>query len=113
MGLTFATLGVDVQGVPAQEPPHEMVADRLLRVQFTATANGNGTVRITGYVYNDNGRPVDDVQLRITEVDFSGYEVATYVKPLLGAVPASGHAYFDVAVPDNGESYRVAIDSWN
>jgi hypothetical protein len=32
---------------------------------------------------------------------------------MLETVPALGRAYFDVAVPDEGILYRVAVDSWN
>jgi len=32
---------------------------------------------------------------------------------MLETVPALGRAYFDVKVPDEGLSYRVAVDSWN
>jgi hypothetical protein len=72
-----------------------------------------GTTRITGYIYNASARGADQVKLRITQLDASGVTLASSVEPLLETVPALGRAYFDVNVPDQGMSYRVAVDSWN
>ena len=71
------------------------------------------TTRITGYVYNADGGAADQVRVRITELDASGVSLASYVEPVLDTIPALGRAYFDITVPDEGMSYRVAVDSWN
>jgi len=82
------------------------------RVSFTAQPEGDGA-RITGDVYNGDARAVDDVHLRIIELDLSGYAMASYVEPLRGMVPASGSAHFDVRVPNSdAASYRVIVESW-
>jgi hypothetical protein len=112
IGFTMAAPGLALQGAAAQDRESASVGDPF-RVQFAAMPNGNGGVRVTGYVYNDGSLAADNVQLRITEIDFSGYKVTSYIKPVLDTVPASGRAYFDVTVPDDGEAYQIAVDSWN
>ena len=96
----------------APQPVGAQSADaQLFRVDFSAQPEGDGA-RITGYVYNGDGKAADDVQLRIIELDSSGYAMASYVEPLLGMVPAQGSAHFDVKVPGDAASYRVVVDSW-
>ena len=112
-GLTAAVPGAGVQTVSAQDSAQESLAAQLFRVDFTAEPDGRGTTRITGYVYNADGRAADQVKLRITELDASGVTLTSFVEPMLETVPALGRAYFDVAVPDEGILYRVAVDSWN
>jgi len=84
---------------------------QLFRVDFTAQPEGDGA-RITGYIYNGDGKAADDIQLRIIELDSSGYAMASYVEPVLGMVPAQGSAHFDVKVPGDAASYRVVVESW-
>ena len=112
MGLTVAVPGVGVEAARAQDQARTP-ANQLFRVDFTAEPDGHGTTRITGYVYNADGGAADQVRLRITELDASGVSLASYVEPVLDTIPALGRAYFDITVPDDGMSYRVAVDSWN
>ena len=112
MGLTVAVLGVGVDAARAQDQARTP-ANQLFRVDFTAEPDGHGTTRITGYVYNADGGAADQVRVRITELDASGVSLASYVEPVLDTIPALGRAYFDITVPDDGMSYRVAVDSWN
>src|SRR5262245_14250749 len=82
------------------------------RVNFTTQQDGDGA-RIIGDVYNADAKAVDDVKLRIIELDLSGYAMASYIEPLLGMVPASGSTHFDVRVPGgDAASYRVIVESW-
>jgi len=113
MGLTTAVPGVGVETAGAQDQAQATLANQFFRVDFRAEPDGHGATRITGYVYNADGRAADQVRLRITELDESGVTLASYVEPMLETVPALGRAYFDVQVPDEGLSYRVAVDSWN
>jgi hypothetical protein len=106
LGLTALLLGLGPRPAGAQSPAQPF------RVSFTAQPEGDGA-RITGDVYNGDARAVDDVRLRIIELDLSGYAMASYVEPLLGMVPASGSAHFDVRVPNSdAASYRVIVESW-
>ena len=112
MGLTAAVPGVGVEAARAQDQARTP-ANQLFRVDFTAEPDGHGTTRITGYVYNADGGAANQVRVRITELDASGVSLASYVEPVLDTIPALGRAYFDITVPDEGMSYRVAVDSWN
>ena len=112
IGLTAAVPGVGVEAARAQDQARTP-ANQLFRVDFTAEPDGHGTTRITGYVYNADGGAADQVRVRITELDASGVSLASYVEPVLDTIPALGRAYFDITVPDEGMSYRVAVDSWN
>jgi hypothetical protein len=112
-GLTTAVPGLGVETANAQEQAQGTLADQFFRVDFTAEPDGHGTTRITGYVYNAEGRAADHVRLRIIELDASGVTLATYVRSMLETVPALGRAHFDVEVPDVGSSYRLAVESWS
>jgi len=106
LGLTTLLPGNAPRPAGAQAPAQPF------RVNFTARPDGDAA-RITGDVYNADAKPVDDVHLRIIELDISGYAMASYVEPLLGMVPASGSAHFDVRVPNSdAASYRVIVESW-
>lgn len=91
------------------------LASEFFRVDANAEPDGDGHTRITGYVYSNKGRAVDQVQLRIAELDASGQPVATYFQTMLEEVPAEGRAYFDVKVPadSNATVYQVGVYSWN
>jgi hypothetical protein len=102
LGATLTVSGPSVLTAAAQE---------RFRVDFTTQPDGD-SARITGYVYNGDGKAADDVQLRIIELDSSGYAMTSYVEPMREAVPALGRAPFDVRVPGDGASYRVIVDSW-
>jgi hypothetical protein len=108
--LLGASLTAPLPGVGPQTAAAQDRAE-LFRVDFTAQPDGDGA-RITGYVYNTAGKAADDVQLRIIELDSSGYAMASYVEPMLEMVPAMGRAPFDVKVPSDAASYRVIVDSW-
>jgi len=95
----------------APQPAGAQDDAQRFRVDFAAQPEGDGA-RITGYIYNGDGKAADNVQLRIIELDSSGYAMASYVEPLLGMVPAQGSAHFDVKVPGDAASYRVVVDSW-
>jgi len=112
-GLTAAVPGAGLQTASAQDQAQGTLADQFFLVDFTAKPDGHGKARITGYVYNKDQRSVDQVQLRITELDASGQPLGSFVEPMLEEVPALGRAYFDVKVPSQAASYRVAVDSWN
>ena len=98
-----------VTSAPAgEETP---LADHFFHVQWTAVARPRGGSEITGYVYNDYGDPAVNVQLRIAELDAPGQEVAYAIRPVVGAVPGYGRAYFDARVPAR-PSYRVTVVSF-
>ncbi len=85
----------------------------MLRVEWEAVASRAGRARLAGSVHNDYGRAARDVQLRVSELDASGEVVTTVVGPTLSRVPGQGEARFDVAVPDTGHRYRVALAAFS
>jgi hypothetical protein len=113
MGLTAAVPAVGLRTASAQEETQATVAGQSFRVDWTVSTGAEGKARISGYVYNDNGDPADQVQLRITELDASGQAVTSVVEPIDETVPAFDRAYFDVLVPGQAASYRVAVESFS
>jgi hypothetical protein len=117
--FTAAVTGVGARMATAaslQDQQLELnLASESFRVDSNAQPDGNGSTRITGYVYSNKGRAADQVQLRIAELDASGQPVATYFKTMLEEVPSEGRAYFDVKVPASSQatSYQVGVYSWN
>ena len=116
VGATLAlALGAALGALSPPMGPYAARAQNLthpFRVNFTAQPDGDGA-RIIGDVYNADAKAVDDVRLRIFELDLSGYAMASYVEPLLGMVPPSGRTHFDVRVPRaDAASYRVIVESW-
>jgi hypothetical protein len=112
-GLTAGMPGVGLRTASAQDQMQGTVADPFFRVDWTANPSGQGEARINGYVYNDYVDAAEQVQLRITELDASGYPIATFVEPIAATVPAFDRAYFDVRVPSHGAAYRLAVESYN
>ena len=85
----------------------------MLRVEWQAVPARPGHARLAGAVHNDYGRAARDVQLRVSELDAGGQVVATVDGPTLPRVPGQGQARFDVAVPDSGHRYRVAVAAFS
>ena len=113
-GLTVAMPAVGLRTASAQNfAAPGTVADQFFHVDWTVSPGGQGKARIRGYVYNDYGDAADQVQLRITELDASGHPVASFVEPVGDSVPALDRTYFDVQVPGQAASYRVAVESFN
>jgi hypothetical protein len=113
MGLSSTVPTVGFGTASAQAPAPE--ADQFFRVNWTVTPDEHeqGKARISGYVYNNNGDPADQVQLRITALDAAGAPGASVVEPIDETVPAFDRAYFDVKVPVQAASYRVTVESFN
>lgn len=113
MGLSATVPAVGLRTASAQEQAEATVDGQSFRVNWTVSPGGQGEARISGYVYNDNGDPAEQVQIRITELDASGQPVASVVKPIDETVPPFDRAYFDVQVPGQAASYRVAVESFS
>ena len=114
VGLEAARAGSEaepyVMAQPDASPPQ---ADPFFRVEWSAGAAGRGQSRIVGYVYNDYGEDAVNVRLRISQLDDVGRPVASIIQPVGDTVRAGGRAFFDMRVPGNGPSYRVAVASFD
>ena len=86
---------------------------QLLRVEWVARPDRSGRSRLEGSVRNDYGRTALNVQLRVSEIDAAGETVSTVIGPTLESVPGQGQAHFDIPVPANRHSYRVAVASFS
>lgn len=78
-------------------------------VQFEQGKDRHGAPRVSGYVYNDYGSPVENVELLIEAIDESEQVVARRIVRLPGSISALGRAYFDVAAPSAAARYRVSV----
>jgi hypothetical protein len=87
--------------------------EQLFRVEWVASPGRAGRSRLEGSVHNNYGRTALNVQLRISEVDAAGETVSTVIGPTLESVPGQGQVHFEVQVPDNRRSYRVAVASFS
>lgn len=77
-----------------------------LRVEYQAQPRARGGSELTGYVYNDYGRPANNVWLEITELDQAGQPIGQITRRVDELIPPMGRAYFDVRVPASA-SYHV------
>jgi len=113
-GLVVALPGVGL-GPAAMAQPEAGPAreERFFRVEWSADAAGPEQSRIVGYVYNEYGEDAVNVRLRISRLDESGRPVASLIQPVGDIVRAGGRSFFDVRVPGNGSSYRVAVASFD
>jgi hypothetical protein len=113
MGLTATVPAVGLRTASAQDRAQATAADQSFRVNWTVSPGAPGESRISGYVYNDNGDPAEQVQIRITQLDASGQPVTSFVKPIDDTVPPFDRSYFDVQVPGQAASYQVAVESYS
>jgi hypothetical protein len=113
MGLTSMVPAMGLRTASAQDQAQATLDGPSFRVDWTVSPDGQGKARISGYVYNDNGDPMEQVQLRITEIDASGNPGASVVTPIDEPVPAFDRAYFDVQAPGQAASCRVAVESFS
>jgi hypothetical protein len=96
--------------VPPDTTPAQ--TDRFFHVEWSAGLAERGQSRIVGYVYNDYREDAVNVQLRISQFDASGHPVDSVVQPVGDVVRAGGRAFFELRVPGEGPSYRVAVASF-
>jgi len=96
--------------VPPDTGPAQ--TDRFFHVEWSAGVAARGQSRIVGYVYNDYREDAVNVQIRISQLDQSGRPVDSIVQPVGDTVRAGGRAFFELRVPGEGPSYRVAVASF-
>ena len=88
--------------------------DSDLRVEWTGSEDRGGRPVVSGYVYNQRaGSYAIAVRLLVEALDASGQVVGSTTGSLLGQVPPSDRAYFDIKAPAKAASYRVTIQSFS
>jgi hypothetical protein len=83
-----------------------------LRVEWETVARGERAV-VRGYVYNEHQMRVENVRLRIEQLDASAHSVSTRVAWVTGTIPYRDRGYFETAVPAAGAAYRVSVESFD
>ena len=83
-----------------------------LRVEWETVARGEKAV-VRGYVYNEHTMRVENVRLRIEQLDANARPVATRTTWVFGTIPNRDRGYFEAAVPAAGAAYRVSIESFD
>jgi hypothetical protein len=87
--------------------------DSDLRVEWTGSEDRRGRPIVSGYVYNQRaGGYAVSVRLRVEALDGSGQVAGSTIGYVLGEVPPSNRAYFEIKAPAKAASYRVTIESY-
>jgi hypothetical protein len=83
-----------------------------LRVEWETVPRGDSAV-VRGYVFNDRRLRVENVRLRIEQLDASARTVATRATWVPGTLTYGDRRYFETAVPAAGAAYRVSVESFD
>ena len=87
--------------------------DGDLRVEGTSSEDRRGQPVVGGYVYNQRaGTYAVSVRLLVEALDGAGQVVGSTTGYVLGDVPPSNRAYFEIKAPAKAASYRVTIASF-
>jgi len=81
------------------------------RTEVQGGPDRQGRPVVSGYVYNDYGRPAARVQLRVEVLDASGQVLSSTLVYEDSVVPNFSRAYFESRVPALGASYRATVVS--
>ena len=68
---------------------------------------------IEGYVYNDSEYRIGNVLLRIEILDDSGRQLGRKTAWFHGVIDAYARGYFVLPVPDPGQTYQIAVESFD
>jgi hypothetical protein len=96
------------EGQVAAPPPEKSLAERSFHIEWSARPLRPGLSSITGYVYNDYGKPAELVDLQVTTLDAAGRPVAAKVYRIGDTVPSRGRSYFELQVPAS-DAYHVDV----
>ncbi len=86
--------------------------DQWFKVDFTVEPQGPER-RVTGYVYNNYGRPVSDVQMLVQALDASNRVVGQSITWVPGGIPSNWRSYFAVGHLPPADHYRASVWSYN
>ncbi len=86
--------------------------DQWFKVDFAVQPQGSER-RVTGYVYNNYGRSVDDVRMLAQALDASNQVVEQRLVWLAGGIPANSRSYFEVGHLPSADHYRASLWSYS
>jgi hypothetical protein len=97
---------------PVAEEIHTL-SEQNLYLTWTVRSAPNGQSSINGFIYNGSDGHVNDLQLRIVELDRANRILSSAVRTLEESVPAGDRGAFEVQVPSHGSSsYQLTIDTF-
>ncbi|HEV8436901.1 MAG TPA: hypothetical protein VGT40_02300 [Methylomirabilota bacterium] len=105
-------LGVTLSAAPAMAVISPSGIDPRLRLDWEPGQARNGRPVISGYLYNDYGRPANNVRLLVESLDGSGAVIDRALGFVVGPVPGLGRSYFIVPLKTPGASYRVSVTAF-
>ena len=103
--VAVAILTLSAVGGPARPA----AAESPIRVESRIDRASSGAPWVTGHVYNDYGRPVARVQVRIEALDASGVTTATATTVLGETILGYARVPFSVKAPAPASAYRVIV----
>jgi len=106
--VALATLA----GVPIAASALSATPVSGLRADWEQMSRGDRAV-IRGYVYNGHQMRVENVRLRIEQLDAAARPVASRVAFVVGTIPYGNRGYFEVVMPAADAAYRVTIESFD
>ena len=83
-----------------------------LRVDWERVSRGDRAV-IRGYISNHHQMRVENVRLRIEQLDAAARPVASRVAFVVGTISQDDRGYFEVVMPAADAAYRVTIESFD
>ena len=83
-----------------------------LRVEWETIARGDRAV-VRGYVYNVHQMRVENVRLRIEQLDATARPIATRTTWVPGTLSNGDRRYFETSVAVAGATYRVFVESFD
>lgn len=85
-----------------------------LQVDWSASEDRRGRPVVSGYVVNRRaGTYAINVRLRVEALDDAGRVTGSTTGYVIGDVPPSNRAYFEIRAPARAATYRVSIESFD
>jgi hypothetical protein len=113
VAVLLALLGTSGAGLAGAQVSSRL-ADRDLRLQWTAGEDRRGRPVVTGYIYNERaGSYASSVRLLVEALDASGQVAGSTTGFVFGDVPPSDRSYFEVKAPAKAASYRVTVQTFS
>jgi|RhiMetdeSRZDD1v2_1073273.scaffolds.fasta_scaffold43553_4 hypothetical protein len=105
-------LGVGLVVSPAGAMAPE-AAGGFFRAEWSVPALPPAFTKIEGYVYNDSRLRVTDVRLRVASLDTAGRAVGQTMGWVIGDIPPSSRAYFEISLATPAAAYGVTVVSFD
>ena len=92
--------------------PLDVDGDQIFRLTWQVSERGGRPV-ILGRIDNVSFYGTSRIQLLVDRLDASGRTVEQRVEWVGFNIRPGDHAFFDVAVPDRGATYRIRVYAFN